>query len=195
MSTIRFALVALVLVGCGGSIATPTGDGGTDSSPNPDGSSGSVCPTSPPAPSSACSTTGPATCEYGTNPDPSCNQLFACTNGSWVDETNGGLCAPQSDCPTSYASVPVNQDCAPNQLSCAYPQGECICTTSMGGLQKMTPSWECFPAQSGCPSPRPDIGSPCSGTQQLCDYGSCSGGVALSCVNGAWQEAAVLCPQ
>jgi hypothetical protein len=190
------SLVWVCLVGCGGALGSPTGDGGQDAAADSptanDGGTPPPCPSSPPAPNGACTSNG-TKCEWGTNPDPNCNQIFICMNGSWVDQTSGTICAPQSDCPTSYASVPVNQNCTENNLSCAYPQGECICTQAFGGVERQTPAWDCFPAETGCPAPRPDIGTSCTGTVQ-CDYGSCSGGVSLSCVNGIWQEAAVLCP-
>jgi hypothetical protein len=185
-----WVLLVGITVACGGSVVTVdggTGDSGTDGSPL------SACPTSPPADASAC-THDTLRCEYGTNPDPSCNQQFVCMGGNWVNQSTGTFCPPQTDCPSSYAQVPANQDCTPTSLQCAYPEGECICTTSFGGLQKQTPAWNCIPKVTGCPSPRPDIGTPCSGTSGNCDYGACSGGVALGCVNGVWTQAEVLCP-
>ena len=194
-SILRVGLCAL-LVGCGGVVSGTDGgtndDGGTDSSPPIDGSKPTGCPTTPPFSGSSCA---PASleCEYGTNPDPSCNQTFFCNAGVWQDQSSGTICPPQSDCPSTFAQIPNGQDCTPNGLQCAYPQGECICTTSFGGLQKQTPAWDCFPAQTGCPSPRPDIGSACTGTNQ-CDYGACSGGVALECKGGVWTQVITPCP-
>ncbi len=192
MSFGRLSWVAFasVTIACGGSVATS--DAGTDGNVGQDGSV-EACPSNPPTPGGSCST-NTLTCEYGTNPDPSCNQMFQCTSGAWVDQSTGTYCPPQQTCPGSYAQVPVNQDCTPQTLTCAYPEGECICTTSFGGLQKQTPAWNCFPKIDGCPSPRPDIGSSCTTPGQNCDYGACSGGVALGCVNGVWQRAEVLCP-
>lgn len=135
-------------------------------------------------------------CEYGSNPDPSCNQSFACMGGVWVDQTSGVACPPQSDCPSSFASVPANQACTPESLTCAYPEGECICTQSLGGVEKQTPSWSCIPVVSGCPSPRPDVGTSCVAdpSNQQCDYGQCSGGIALTCKAGVWQQVFTPCP-
>jgi hypothetical protein len=57
--------------------------------------------------------------------------------------------------------------------------------------------WVCQTASStGCPVPRPALGSPCSQSGLFCNYGACSipGGTAESCVNGAWTESPVPCP-
>jgi hypothetical protein len=185
MSIARWAAWVVVgtMAACGGVVSA------TDAGP------GGVCPTAPPTASSACSPDGLA-CEYGSNPDPSCNTAFMCMGGAWVDQTSGVACPPQSDCPATFASIPANQDCSPQGLACAYPEGECICTVSFEGVDKQTPSWGCIDAVSGCPSPRPDIGTPCTAdsSNASCDYGSCSGGVALTCKEGVWQELITPCP-
>ena len=104
-------------------------------------------------------------------------------------------CPPQSKCP-SFSDIQVGHDCSDNTLTCSYPQGECICTQSVGGLVTQQPQWDCFPAQTGCPQPRPDIGTPCSDGNQSCNYGACSGGVQLTCAaSGTWQEAVIACPK
>ncbi len=120
--------------------------------------------------------------------------MFSCGPSGWVNQTTGTVCPPQSLCPASYASVPVNQDCTPESLTCAYAEGECICTTSFGGLQKQTPAWYCIPATNSCPSPRPDIGTSCSQPNLDCNYGGCSGGVDLVCKDGRWQQQNTPCP-
>jgi len=186
MSIARWGAWAVMgTMACGGVVAS--NDAGSDG----------VCPTAPPTASSACSDDTLA-CEYGSNPDPSCNTAFVCMSGAWVDQTSGLACPPQSDCPASFASVPANQDCSPQPLACAYPEGECICTSSFGGVDKQTPSWDCIPAVSGCPSPRPDIGTACTPepSNATCGYGACSGGgVALTCKQGVWQELITPCPE
>jgi len=195
---VRFGtLVVVVVAACGGSIVSS--DGGADAPV--DAADGSMCPclgacpTTPPTPGVSCSPNTLA-CEYGSNPDPNCNQLFECGAGKWQDRSTHTVCPPQSDCPADYASVPANQSCSPQSLTCAYAQGECICTTNFGGLQMQNPAWDCFPATTGCPSPRPDIGSPCTSdtSNQQCDYGACSGGVALECNQGEWQQVTTPCP-
>jgi hypothetical protein len=199
MKTISVLAGALVLAGCGGGLANPIDggsgdDGGNDSSPpGMDGGIKSGCPATPPTSNGACTPNGQR-CEYGANPDPSCNQMFVCLNGSWVEQTPGTYCPPQADCPATYASVPVNQNCMPNNLACSYMQGTCFCTQGGGGPVKQYPQWSCVPATTTCPSPRPDIGTACSEPGQTCDYGACSGGVGLSCMNGSWQEVNWTCP-
>ena len=191
---------------CGGSVAnidggpgdagsdgtTPSDAAPSDGSPAPDSGPGGPCPGSPPTASAPCSDDG-LECEYGSNPSPSCNQLFLCSNGAWTDETAKQVCPPQSDCPSSYASVPQNQTCSPENLACEYTEGTCIC--SHGAPVSQTPTWHCFPTQSGCPSPRPNIGDTCNAPSSLsCNYGACNGGVELQCKGGVWQQVEVPCP-
>jgi hypothetical protein len=188
MSVTRWGagVLMVTMVACGGTFAIcPCSDGGADL----------VCPTTPPTASAACSQDKLA-CEYGSNPDPSCNQAFECSGGAWVDRTSGVACPPQSDCPASYASIPATENCSPETLTCAYPEGECICTQSLGGVEKQTPSWDCIPVVSGCPSPRPDLGTACvaNSSNQQCDYGQCSGGISMSCQQGVWQQVFAACP-
>jgi hypothetical protein len=201
------AFVFAISGACGGAI-TSIDDAGTDGATGNDGSTTSDacigtnctnpppngCPTSPPANASACTEAqDQLKCEYGTNPEPDCNQMFFCNQGHWQDQSSGTICAPQSQCPASYAAVPANQVCSPVDFSCAYPQGECIC--SMGeGVVKQNPTWECLPAVSGCPSPRADLGTSCDVPDQQCDYGSCSGGLAEECKDGIWIEVFTPCP-
>ena len=101
-------------------------------------------------------------------------------------------------CPATYASVPSGDPCQPAGFVCAYPEGTCECS-DLGGPVRIVdggigPRWQCEPAQSGCPSPRPDIGTPCADPGVSCDYGECSGGIALNCTDGTWQSGPVACP-
>ena len=211
MRLFPFALCGL-LVACGGSVFNG-GDGGpgTDGGPGADGGSDATpldgspchygqspecpghCPASPPSQGESCGYQDGLWCEYGTSPDPSCNQLFECTNDAWQEMTTGTICPPPTDCPATYASITPNADCNPDGLACAYDQGTCFCTTSFGG-QKLTPAWSCVPATSQCPSPRPEIGAQCSDENAQCDYGSCQGGVALQCKDGNWIQVETPCP-
>lgn len=177
----------LLLAACGGDIFVgPDGGGGGSS----------LCPATPPGVGTQCTPfKAGEKCEYGKNPDPNCNQIFVCT-GTWVDQSANSVCPSQSNCPGQFSDVQVGQECSYNTLSCSYPQAECICTQSVGGLVTQTPQWDCFPAQSGCPQPRPDIGTACSTPNQSCNYGACSGGVQLTCTSGGtWQEAVTVCPK
>jgi hypothetical protein len=132
-----------------------------------------------------------ATCEYGSDPNPSCNQLFQCQSTGWQPEN--GSCPGGGTCPASYSAVAQNQACMPEGLDCAYSEGQCNCTYTLpvgGG-----PYWKCFTPAGGCPDPRPRIGSACSAPSTLsCDYGACAGGIELQCADGYWKEEAVPCP-
>ena len=187
-------LLALVVAaaGCGGVVSGGDGGTGNDGGTGSDGGGGG-CPASPPTVGAACS---PANmqCEYGSNPNPNCNQLFGCTSSGWVNQSSGAACPPSNLCPSSYASVPAGQNCSPDTLTCAYPEGECICTTNLGGPQSQTAQWDCIPATNGCPSPRPDIGTSCSQPGLDCNYGACGGGVDLVCKDGRWQQVYIPCP-
>jgi hypothetical protein len=194
--TIAFAS-AVAIVACGGSVVTVGGgsdsgtgtDGGTGDSP-----SGPFCPAKPPGAGSSCAPVG-LQCEYGTDPSPDCNTIMQCGASGWVNLTTGTVCPPPgTQCPSSYASVPDHQKCTPDLLTCPYAEGVCICTSSLGGPVSLYPMWDCFPAQSGCPSPRPHLGAPCSPSGQECNYGACSGGIDLICKDGYWQEQQLACP-
>lgn len=196
----RSIFLCLALVACGGATITTGDDGGTDSGTGKDSSQEDVttpldassggCPVSPPSQGGACSP-DQLECEYGSNPSPSCNQLFRCNGAHWEEETSGTICPPPSDCPPSYASVPQNQTCSPKGLGCAYAEGTCFCG---GSLVVQSPYWSCIPETSACPSPRPDIGTPCNEPGQSCDYGGCSGGATLQCENGVWTQVFTPCP-
>lgn len=191
MGAKTLALV-LSLAACGGQLAPdvdaggPVSDGGTDA--------GTVCPSSPPASGGTCSPLE-LQCEYGPNTDPACNTVMQCMTKGW-QTTVSTLCPPLGPpCPTTYATVPVNQDCPQDNATCSYPEGVCICTQDFGGATRVTPGWDCFPTQGSCPSPRPHLGTACSQPGLDCNYGACSGGLAEICKNGYWQQQATTCPK
>jgi hypothetical protein len=215
------ALVALFAAGCGGSVAginggnpAPDAGPGADAAPGSDGGSGTDsggggsggCPSAEPSAGGTCQTPG-IECEYGTNPNPSCNALFRCMAPDqpdcaagqciWGTASAGGSCtAPDAGaaCAATYATVPVNQQCTPQGLACAYAQGSCYCSLGAGPVSMGPPKWLCVATPAGCPGPRPNIGEACSEPGLSCDYGACLGGVELACQNGQWQEQAVPCP-
>jgi hypothetical protein len=196
-------LSSVLLGACGGATSNvgPGGDGGTEGGSGSDGGTGNdaaadaggggACPSSPPTAGAACPQTG-LECEYGTNPNPSCNQIVQCTNTGWVDQGNTGC--PAGQCPATYASVPLDQNCKnDNGVVCSYAEGTCTC--SFGAPPHTNgPVWQCFVAKAGCPSPRPDIGTTCTSPGESCDYGACQGGIALKCSGGVWQQDEVACP-
>jgi hypothetical protein len=148
-----------------------------------------TCPSSEPTGGDSCNPDG-LWCEYGASMNPYCNDLWECENGSWQTmETNGVCPGPTEACP-DYASLQGGQvACTAQSQLCAYPQGTCVCTMDPGGLPMTgnTPFWSCTSLTPGCPGPLPQLGSPCSvDPTTTCDYGICSGGVALDCTNGFW---------
>jgi hypothetical protein len=219
MSTRRYtdlaACLLTLLAACGGTI-TDVGDGGPGSdsgtgtpdagrdsptgtgsdAPSSDAPHSGGCPASPPAAGGSCPDTG-LQCEYGTNPNLTCNELFDCTTSGWRNVSPPVTCTPQSECPAKYLG-PMSQSnpCPASELdlTCAYPQGTCICSygelATNGG-----PFWNCTPTTPTCPSPRPLIGTACSDPGAQCDYGSCEGGITIQCEDGIWQEDnMVACP-
>ena len=189
-----------------------TGDGSPhdsappgDSGPLPDGGGPDVidfdaappwspiCPPSAPAIGSACSLVN-AECEYGGAWwSVSCDTVVRCDAGQWtLEHPSFESCTPEPGpnapaCPATYASVPMGASCTDTSLSCVYAQGLCSCQIPLGGpvmLDGGSGYWGCVPG-SGCPFPRPRIGSACgaaSGT--YCTYEACSYG--QSCQGGVW---------
>jgi hypothetical protein len=131
-------------------------------------------------------------CEYGSNPNPNCDNVVTCDATGWSFPTPGVAC-PMGTCPASYSAVPQGKQCTPLGLDCAYPQGQCNCADSVP-VSQPNPVWLCSTPQTGCPEPRPDLGSSCSQPGLSCDYGACTGGIAMSCQDGYWQRAEVACP-
>lgn len=179
----------------GGGSSSGSGSGGSSGSGSGGGSSSgggvSPCPPTPPGSGTACTTNG-AACEYGTNPNPACNEIVDCMSGTWEGSGMGMQC-PTGTCPASYADVPQGQTCMPSGLDCSYPQGQCNCSfTSPSGTGTM-PTWHCFTPQ-GCPEPRPRLGDACTQEGLSCDYGACTGGISETCAGGFWTWTMTACP-
>ncbi|HEY4013575.1 MAG TPA: hypothetical protein VGM06_09570 [Polyangiaceae bacterium] len=179
----------------------PTDAGGLEDGPAIDAGSGTdaggspLCPTSPAARASACPRVGLA-CEYGTSTNVACDTVVMCMASGW--SVTEAVSCPMGTCPATYDAVPMGEACAPSGLGCGYAKGTCICSSSTGPIEVIDGAvaidWHCFPAMTGCPSPRPRLGTPCVDAGVSCNYGACSGGVELSCDGGVWQEESVPCP-
>jgi hypothetical protein len=180
----------------GGSGSSSGGSGGSSSGGGSGSSSGGCCleecPQTPPTGGTSCPKVG-LQCEYGDNPNPDCNDIESCTPTGWSYPTPGPAC-PAGTCPATYADVAQGQDCSPQGLDCSYTQGQCNCDVEPESA-KQTPVWLCTTPASGCPEPRPDIGTSCTQPNLSCDYGGCTGGIDLECTGGIWQEEATACPQ
>jgi hypothetical protein len=102
-------------------------------------------------------------------------------------------------CPSSFASVPRGNVCTPDGGYCDYPEGRCSCNIPVGGPPpvNMQPTWNCQDpgAGTGCPTPRPRVGSVCAQQGLDCDYGACAvpGGSDEVCTGGVWTETMGVC--
>jgi hypothetical protein len=154
------------------------------------------CPSSSPTAGSPCPSVG-LVCEYGSSATVACNKVATCSASGWKFAPPSTSGCAVGTCPAAYPSADVGMACSSNDLVCSYPAGTCTCASSTpltadaGG-----PHWQCFPKQSGCPTPRPKLGTKCSPTAaEPCDYGACAGGIELVCKDGVWEESMVGCPE
>jgi hypothetical protein len=194
-----------LVVACGGTVlgGDDGGTGGAGGHPGSDAGS-TYCPSTLPPQGTACSDEG-LYCEYGDDPNLNCDTITQCYGGQWnVEKGYGGTCptppANPSGCPDSFASVPVGQHCGTLVgTTCSYPQGFCGCSIGSGGPYPedaaAVATWICDAPATGCPMPRPKLGTPCSQDNLECDYSPCSlpSGVSLICQSGAWQDAPYGC--
>lgn len=135
-------------------------------------------------------------CEYGSNPNPECDDFENCTSTGWSYPPPGPyLPGCGATCPSTYPGGPTGQDepCPAEGLDCAYPQGQCNCSIPAMSANQ-SPIWQCTAATPGCPDPRADIGTACTDEGLSCDYGACTGGIAEACQGGIWVEEATACP-
>ena len=205
--------VSLALAACGSTAPAFVGgggdDGGTDTGalPDgalPDGSRRDSCPGAAPTLGQACTSPGMA-CEYGgTGPNRLCTTNAVCITGSsgttaWnvTPPQPGCIAEPKQnppECPATFGTLPTGAACPKAGLSCVYDQGMCGCTPCFGdGGGGGQTEWACdpFPQPTGCPEPRPLIGSACTQEGQSCAYGQQCGVVSgpyLTCTAGQWRQ-------
>ncbi len=196
MKTAVFAL--LFLGACGGVTDNPGNDAGNGSdAPAPN------CPAAAPGHGASCSHQG-LTCEYGSDPNMNCNVVAQCESSTWIATSiSNGECPTlpnTSACPATFASVPVGDHCgALVGTTCSYSQGFCGCSVGGGGPYPedaaAVATWMCDAPESGCPTPRPKLGTSCSNEGLQCDYSTCSlpTGASVTCTNGAWQNSQYGC--
>jgi hypothetical protein len=194
-------LAGLSMVGCGGSVDR---SGATNA--------GEVrapwCPSTVPEEGAPCTSTllstpdgAPplygvsAVCEYGD--DPHCTAVASCGYTQGYKGTTWGVTPPDPSCGGNAATCPSafpakGSGCAAN-ASCTYPSGRCSCSVRQysicgnpcgdedGGTEWSCRGWEQQP--SGCPEPRPLLGTSCSVPLQFC------GGYpdpVMMCADGYW---------
>jgi hypothetical protein len=150
-----------------------------------DGGLSPACPASTPTDGSAC-TTASLACEYGNDLLMQCDTIATCDGKVWHVQppTNtgcgGSTGGTDPGCPATSGAVPVGQACSP-QMTCGYANTVCYCYIDHTGAPQI---WGCFPATSGCPFPRPRLGSTCTTNGLQCDYSSCMDSIA--CNGGIW---------
>jgi hypothetical protein len=174
-------LAMLTLTECGNRPPV-TMDGGTDG-----GAAVSPCPSSRPAPSSACAVIG-LSCEYGTDIRPECRARGECTATGWLFTEPACQQLPTVMCPASRDAA-AGQSCTPVDAYCDYSGLLCHCTNCVkypvagcsGPLK-----WDCQApiAEPQCPTAPPRIGDACTTPDATCTY-ACDNG--RQCTNGAWQ--------
>jgi hypothetical protein len=165
-------------------------------------SSLAVCPAAIPADGSPCGGANvPRICEYGGDTHGVCSTLAECgITGAgqaphWiVTPPFPGCGTAPAGCPGSFASADgkvCTSSTTPNE--CDYGEGRCGCepcrTQGPGfGYAWRCNAWSAVP--TGCPSPRPVLGTPCAMEGQVCNYGLCCRGPSLGldqiCMNGVW---------
>lgn len=143
------------------------------------------CPTAAPTAGTPCSASDADQCEYGSNALSSCNVVIGCLNGSWVGARNACpfVDTQPAACPAAWSDITAGSSCSPGV--CGYGEGTCVCPAS-------DRVWHCIAAQPNCPSPRPALGSSCSGATE-CDYGRCVGGSGQVCRAGSWHSQGTIC--
>lgn len=189
--------VASLSAGCGGQAFTVVDPGPQqDSGPHPGTDAAAdaplpwspVCPATLPSTGSAC-TGANLECEYGTDPNPACNQIVSCQGGTWHASGFFGQCRPPApqppSCPASLHDIKEGAACSPEEV-CEYPDGRCTCSPPFGGPLPQDAGgahWSCLPG-AGCPYPRPRVGSSCTQANESCTYYECS--YSQVCSGGVW---------
>ena len=188
----------------GGGSGSGSGSGGSGSGSSSGGPGAGPCPATAPVANSTCAVSlAGVGCEYGDDVDLSCNTVMTCSQGVWTPATLGTeqTCptpAATGACPATYAAAQTAGACTQSGLACGYADGRCDCAQPTGGppaVGKSNTRWLCDDPGTGCPTPRPHLGSSCATSGQACDYGACSipDGITLTCTNGSWQTSPTAC--
>jgi hypothetical protein len=133
------------------------------------------------------------TCEYGTDPRPSCRDSAVCAQGTWAI-ADRELCVPLPEvtCPETREAA-AGQGCPTQDAYCVYEGLACQCTNCTSGpVEQCTgdPTWHCAAPNpdAACPAAIPLLGTACMTENQSCRY-SCGTGGARLCKQGAWYAA------
>jgi hypothetical protein len=132
------------------------------------------------------------TCEYGTDPRPSCRASATCTSGAWSVLQAKCTQLPPVTCPATRDAA-AGQACPTEGAYCTYGDLTCACTNCTNGpVTSCTgdPTWHCAApnADAACPAGIPLLGSACASDGKTCTY-ACGTGNARTCKTGAWYTA------
>jgi hypothetical protein len=132
------------------------------------------------------------TCEYGTDPRPSCRATATCTGGKWTISEAKCTPLPPVTCPDTREAA-AGQLCPTDGAYCAYGDLSCQCTNCTNGPVTQCGgdfTWHCATpnADAACPAGIPLLGSACTTANKTCTYACGTGGARL-CKNGAWYAA------
>jgi hypothetical protein len=141
------------------------------------------------------------TCEYGTDPRPSCRDTATCKDGVWAGSAPSCVSLPKVTCPATRDAA-AGQTCPTNGAYCTYDDLSCTCSNcpiSSGGgaiVCSTALAWQCATPNPDptCPAGIPRLGSACTTEAQTCTYG-CGTANARVCKQGAWYSASGgVCP-
>ena len=158
------AALALLLLGCGGTVVTGAGGSGTGASGTTLGttSSGtgpqSPCPATQPS-GGACSAPEGFRCTYGDAVRAYCRSATVCTQGQWTATTSA--CAQSTVC-GQLTSPPAGQVCTAEGAFCPIGDTLCACSQCLQGPCMAPPTvWQCAgpPTTPGCPAVVPNDGA------------------------------------
>jgi hypothetical protein len=168
-------LLALLGAACGGrarAACVGTADSGDQDAAE---AVASRCPAEP-SPGACCSV-GKVVCSYGTDPDPTRRDFYACDGGLWTRESSGLPADDGGACPSlmPLASDAGAAPCPGLGTVCAYDGALCKCL--FDDLQESgvpaTPDWVCDTSSTRdpqCPVTIPNSGVPCATPLLDCEY-------------------------
>ncbi len=155
-----------------------------------DGPVATQCPPSEPNPNGYCA--DGLDCTYGSHPRPACRKDYRCSGSHWT-VSPATACADPAKCENEMPFPLVNGACAPAEHDCLSASG-LYCRCHVVGTD-VSPTWDCYPSPTGCPTTPPNKGQLCDLTAKTCDYGTCGIGskVTTSC-SGSIFRWSIVCP-
>ena len=109
-----------------------------------------------------------------------------------LDAAADALPDSSTDAGAGCSATAPTGSCATNGHACTYPTQSCVC--SFGAPVASSLHWVCLTLPAGCPDPEPAVGSSCTQSGLVCDYGACIGGTAVQCNGSTWAANHPICP-